>query len=128
MPCAQRVAVAYAAIHGKHGDVDRWAHLTYVVELSQEPPLLFGRVHPHAKLVAVDGSGRVVGNETGIPVADVASVEKAFPLHLHHPAHPAVVASCGRHANVVVVPLVALLHPSVGSLLGGTMVVEDVAR
>ena len=90
------VAVADAPVYGKHHHVKTVGELADVFQLAQETLFFLGRVNVDAEVGAVDQSPMIiVGQETGVPVVQVAGMEDTLAVGLYHPRHAAVVASGG---------------------------------
>lgn len=70
----------------------------------------------------------IVGQETGVPVVQVAGMENALAVGLYHPRHAAVVASGGRHAEEFVFPRGTFPQPGVGFFLLRPTVFQDIFR
>ena len=123
------VAVADAPVYGKHHHVKTVGELADAFQLAQETLFFLGRVNVDAEVGAVDQSPvTIVGQETGIPVVQVAGMEDALAVGLYHPRHTAVVASGGRHAEEFVFPRGAFPQPGVGFFLLRPTVFQDVFR
>ncbi|EDY96630.1 hypothetical protein BACPLE_01073 [Phocaeicola plebeius DSM 17135] len=123
------VAVADAPVYGKHHHVKTVGELADVFQLAQETLFFFGRVNVDAEVGAVDQSPMIiVGQETGVPVVQVAGMEDTLAVGLYHPRHTAVVASGGRHAEEFVFPRSTFPQPGVGFFLLRPTVFQDVFR
>lgn len=123
------VAVADAPVYGKHHHVKTVGELADVFQLAQETLFFLGRVNVDAEVGAVDQSPVIiVGQETGIPVVQVAGMEDALAVGLYHPRHTAVVASGGRHTEEFVFSRGTFPQPGIGFFLLRPAVFQNVFR
>ena len=123
-----RVAVAYAAVNGKHGHIKASGYLSYVLQFTKIALLFLQRVNLTEFLADYRTAAISVGQEARVPIVEVAGVKYSLTGGLYYPRYPAVGTASSCHLHILVAPYSAFGQPDICFVAGCTAVAQDVFR